>query len=155
MFVRKKKNKSGVVSIQVIEKRNGKSILVKTIGSSRVPNDIDTLYETGRAFIQQYAGQQVLQFESEQEIVERYFNSLQSFRLAGPELLLGKIFDEIGFNRIKESLFRDLVITRLIYPVSKLKTVDYLFKYRNEIIDVERIYRYLDKLYNKQKGETH
>jgi Transposase len=153
MFVRKKKNKSGLVSIQVIEKRNGKSVLVKTIGSSRIPNDIDKLYESGHAFIEQYAGQQVLQFETEQEIVERYFNSLQSFRLIGPELLLGKIFDEIGFNRIKESLFRDLVITRLIYPVSKLKTVDYLFKYRNEIIDVERIYRYLDKLYNKQKGE--
>jgi Transposase len=153
MFVRKKKNKSGVVSIQVIEKRKGKSILVKTIGSSRILKEIDTLYEAGHAFIQQYSGQQVLQFESEQEIVERYFNSLQSFRLVGPELLLGKIFDEIGFNRIKESLFRDLVITRLIYPVSKLKTVDYLFKYRNEIIDVERIYRYLDKLYNKQKGE--
>jgi len=153
MFVRKKKNKSGLVSLQVIEKRNGKSVLVKTIGSSRVPHEIDKLYESGHAFIQQYAGQQVLQFESEHEIVERYFNSLQSFRLVGPELLFGKIFDEIGFNRIKESLFRDLVITRLIYPVSKLKTVDYLFKYRNEIIDVERIYRYLDKLYNKQKLE--
>jgi Transposase len=153
MYVRKKKNKSGVISIQVIEKVNGSSVLVKTIGSSRVPAEIEKLYGEGHTFIQQYAGQQVLQFESEQEVVDRYFNSLHSFRLVGPELLLGKIFDDIGFNQIKDKLFRDLVITRLIYPVSKLKTVDYLFKYRNEIIDVERIYRYLDKLYNKQKGE--
>lgn len=148
MFVRKKKNKSGVISIQIIEKRNGKSVLVKTIGSSSSPNEVDRLFEEGRLFIRQYVGQQELFFEEdEQVVVERYFSSLQSFRLVGPELLLGKIFDEIGFNRIQDTLFRDLVITRLVYPVSKLKTVDYIFKYKNETIDVERIYRYLDKLY--------
>lgn len=65
--------------------------------------------------------------------------------------MLGKIFDDIGFNQIKDELFRHLVITRLIYPVSKLKTTDYLYKYKNEQIDVERIYRYLDKLYKSQK----
>lgn len=153
MFVRKKPNKSGVISIQVIEKRNGQSVLVKTIGSSSDSKEIDKLYEQGKLFIKHYGGQQVLCFEDEQELVETYFSSLQSFHLVGPELLLGKIFDEIGFNQIKDSLFRDLVITRIIYPASKLKTIDYLFKYRNEVIDVERIYRYLDKLYKKQKEQ--
>ena len=142
MFVRKKKNKSGVISIQVIEKRGGKSVLVKTIGSSLEAKEIEKLFEQGKQFVRHYAGQQDLQFEDEQELVSRYFNSLQSFRLVGPELLLGKIFDKIGFNRIKDELFRALVITRLIYPVSKLKTLDYLFKYKNEVIDVERIYSY-------------
>lgn len=153
MFVRKKKNKSGVISIQVIAKQKGKSVLVKTIGRSAAPAEIDRLFEEGRLFVSRYGGQQLLQFENEQEAIDRYFESLESFRLAGPELLLGKIFDEIGFNRIKDELFRDLVITRLIYPVSKLRTVDYLFKYRNETIHVERIYRYLDKLHNKQKEQ--
>ncbi|MEX1135984.1 MAG: IS1634 family transposase, partial [Balneolales bacterium] len=69
----------------------------------------------------------------------------------GPELVLGKLFDTIGFNQVPDTLFRHLVIARLCYPVSKLKTADYLFKYQGETIDVERIYRYLDKLYNKQK----
>jgi len=31
----------------------------------------------------------------------------------------------------------------LVYPVSKLKTVDYLFKYKGIIMDVEDVYRYL------------
>ena len=66
--------------------------------------------------------------------------------MIGPELLLGKLFDEIGFNKIPDELFRHLVITRLVYPVSKLKTVDYLFKYKGVLIDVERVYRYMDKL---------
>ena len=72
----------------------------------------------------------------------------------GPELLLGKMFDEIGFKVIREKLFRHLVITRLCYPASKLKTTDYLFKYKGLSIDVESVYRYLDKLGSKQKQEV-
>ncbi|MDR1603160.1 MAG: IS1634 family transposase [Tannerella sp.] len=154
MFVRKKQNKSGVISIQVLEKRSGQSILVKTIGSSSCVEEIDKLYKEGKLYVQQYGGQRLLQFENESELVDQYFNSLKSLSLVGPELLLGKIFDEIGFNQIRDELFRNLVITRLVYPVSKLKTADYLFKYRNEVIDVERIYRYLDKLYTKQKDQV-
>ncbi len=74
----------------------------------------------------------------------------EDFKLAGPELVLGKLFDEIGFNKIPDELFRYLVITRLVYPVSKLKTTDYLFKYKGIIIDVVNIYRYLDKLHSQQ-----
>jgi len=70
--------------------------------------------------------------------------------LIGPELVLGKLFDEIGFNAITEDLFRHLVITRLVYPVSKLKTTDYLFKYKGVIVTVDAIYRYLDKLQKEQ-----
>jgi transposase len=151
MFVRKKINKSGVVSIQVIEKRDGKSVLVKTIGSSADKELIAQLFDQGRQYILRYGGQQVFRFDNEQQIVDAHFKALQSFRLVGPELLLGKIFDDIGFNTIEDELFRHLVVARLIYPVSKLKTTDYLYKYNNEQIDVERIYRYLDKLYNKQK----
>jgi hypothetical protein len=80
MFVRKKPNKSGVISIQVIEKRNGKSVLVKTIGSSSDPNEVERLYERGKLFISQYGGQQVLCIEDENQLIESYFSSLQSFR---------------------------------------------------------------------------
>jgi len=34
MFVRKKQNKSGVISVQIIDKSSGKYKVVKTIGSS-------------------------------------------------------------------------------------------------------------------------
>ncbi len=45
-------------------------------------------------------------------------------------------------------------VSRLLYTVSKLKTTDWLNKYQYLDIDVERIYRYLDKLYNHQKQEV-
>lgn len=155
MFIRKKKNKSGSTSIQVIEKRNGKSLLIKTIGSSADEVQLNSLFLQAKQYVLQFGGQQVFQFEDEQQIVNSHFNALHSFRLIGPELLLGKIFDEIGFNQITDELFRHLVLTRLVYPVSKLKTTDYLYKYKGESIDVERIYRYLDKLHSKQRELIH
>jgi hypothetical protein len=45
MFVRKKVNKSGSISVQVISKIKGKSKLIKTIGSSK---DEDTIKEWSR-----------------------------------------------------------------------------------------------------------
>lgn len=86
----------------------------------------------------------------ELEFVDSFVNYIDSLSLAGPELLLGKLFDEIGFNKITDELFRHLVITRLVYPVSKLKTVDYLFKYKGIDISGYSIYRYLDKLQKHQ-----
>lgn len=63
MFVRRKKNKGGVLSIQVIEKRNGKSCLVKTIGSSREPGKIVELLLAGRAEIVKRVKQLELELE--------------------------------------------------------------------------------------------
>lgn len=153
MFVRKKLNKSGVVSVQIIEKRSGKSSLIKTVGSSSDPDQVTVLLEKGKRLIQEIKGQSRLDFDKEQEhqLVDLFFNGIRELNLAGPELLLGKIFDEVGFNVISDELFRHLVLTRLCYPASKLKTTDYLFKYQGLSIDVESIYRYLDKLNNKQK----
>jgi hypothetical protein len=47
MFVRKKVNRSGVISVQVITKINGKSRLVRTIGSSGNERIIEDLVERG------------------------------------------------------------------------------------------------------------
>ena len=156
MFVRRKPNKSGVVSIQIIEKRSGKSTLVRTVGSSSDPKQVDELFEKGKRLIQEIIGQTSLHFDkhNEEQLVDLFFNGIRELSLVGPELVLGKVFDEIGFNAIKGGLFRHLVLTRLCYPVSKLKTVDYLFKYKGLSIDVESVYRYLDKLNNKQKQQV-
>jgi len=156
MFARKKANKSGVISIQIIEKRLGKSILLKTVGSSSDPKQVGELFEKGRRLIQEIKGQTSLYFDkdNEEQLVDLFFNGIRELSLVGPELVLGKLFDEIGFNAIKDELFRHLVLTRLCYPVSKLKTVDYLFKYKGLSIDVESVYRYLDKLNDKQKQQV-
>lgn len=153
MFVRQKRNKSGIVSVQIIDKSSGRYSLYQTIGSALDKKEIDLLVKKGNDIIQKISGQQHFNFDiqQEQQLVDLFFNGIKALRLLGPELLLGKLFDEIGFNIIEDNLFRHLVITRLCYPVSKLKTTDYLFKYQGLTIDVESIYRYLDKLQIQQK----
>jgi len=152
MFVRKKPNKSGVISIQIIDKSSGKYTVLQTVGSSSDPTEIAFLIKKAKQQILSFTKQSAFPFDkmAELEFVDTFVNHLDSFSLIGPELLLGKIFDEIGFNAIEEKLFRHLVITRLVYPVSKLKTTDYLFKYKGIETSVYRIYRYLDKLHNDQ-----
>jgi len=122
MFVRKKPNKSGVVSTQIIDKSSGKYVVRKTIGSSAQKTEIDFLIKKAKREILSLSKQSLLAFDeaAELEFVDSFVNSIESFYLVGPELLLGRLFDEIGFNAIAGELFRHLVITRLVYPVSKL-----------------------------------
>lgn len=153
MFVRRKPNPSGVISIQIIDKSNGKYEVFRTVGSSAEPSEIDLLVKKAKLEILEHTKQTAFPFDqqAELEFADTFINHIDSLELVGPELLLGKIFDEIGFNAVRDELFRHLVITRLVYPVSKLKTVDYLFKYKGVQISVYRIYRYLDKLHASQK----
>lgn len=153
MFIRQKLNKSGIVSIQIIDKSTGKYKVIKTVSRSSDPIQIQSILDQAKVLMGKFIGQRSINFEisKEKELIDLFFNSIDGVHLVGPEMILGKLFDEIGFGKIKDELFRHLVITRLCYPVSKLKTTDYLFKFKGIAIDVERIYRYLDKLHSKQK----
>ncbi len=154
MFVRKKQNKSGLISIQVIDKSTGKYKLVKTLGSSADIFEIDLLFKQGQAYIKKYKGQVEIDFSNTDEMFSQFLAGIKQVNVAGSELLLGKIFDEIGFNEIKDEIFKKLVIARLCFPASKLKTTDYLRQYQSYIIDEDKVYRYLDKLHNSQKEQV-
>jgi len=74
--------------------------------------------------------------------------------VVGPELIFGSVYDKIGFNAIASDLFRHLVIARLAFPLSKLKIIDYLNRYQGVSINIDSIYRFLDKLNNSLKDEV-
>ena len=152
MFVRKKKNKSGVISVQVIDKSSGKYKLLKTIGSSADPNKIKSLVYEGKQWIKQYTKQLEFDFKlhpTSEEIIQ----SIQEIKANGAELILGKIYEEIEFDKIDNNLLRYLTIIRIENPSSKLKTTDYLRRYYQIDLDEDKIYRYLDKLYKEQKEQ--
>lgn len=156
MFVRKKINKSGVVSIQLIQKVKGKSKLVKTIGSSLDPKQIEQLFLRAKDEVERYGGQQVLDFTEHDDalFLLRVKESIEQIQLIGPELILGKLYDEIGFNRIKEKEFRHLVITRIIYPGSKLRMVDYVQRHTGVHLEIDKVYRFMDKLSSRYKQQV-
>ena len=149
MFVRKKRNKSGSVSVQVIDKSRGYQV-VKSIGSARDPAEIARLVELGELFITRRRSQYSLFPEGQHDnaVILEFVDHLRnaSIRTLGPELIFGRLFDEIGFGAIPERLFRDIVVARLVYPTSKLKTVDYLYRYRGKAVSVQSIYRFMDRL---------
>lgn len=151
MFVRKKKNKSDIISIQVIDKSAGKYKVVKTIGSSADSKEIEWLFQQGESYIKKHRGQIEMDFLHADDLFSKFIAGIKQVNVVGNELLLGKIFDEIGFGEVKDELFKKLVIARLCFPASKLKTTDFLRQYQSYLVDENKIYRYLDKLQSTQK----
>jgi transposase len=150
MFVRKKKNKSGIVSIQVIDKSSGKYKLVKTIGSSKNEEEISLLFQKAEAYIKDIKGQFLIGFEAS-DFSSQVANSITSIDIAGLELLLGRMYSDVGFDALDNDIFKYLVIIRISHPASKLKTTKYLSRYFSISLNEDKVYRYLDKLYSTQK----
>ena len=152
MFVRKKKNKSGVVSVQVIDKSSGRYKVIKTIGSSIKPSIIESLVLKGKQWIKSNTKQLELDFTQsvDNDVI---FSSIKQVRSTGLIYLLNSIYKDIGFSIIENDLLKFLVFSRISFPVSKLKSVDYLRRYFGVLTSEDAIYRYLDKLYSEQKEQ--
>lgn len=154
MFVRKKKNKSGSVSVQVIEKYEGRYIVRKSFGSSKSPDAIEDMCQNAYDWIIRYGGQQIIDFEDSSENLADYvFDNIDKLLHNGIQLLLNGIYDSIGFNAIGDDILRQLVIARISQPLSKSATVDYLTRYFGEEIKLHNVYRYLDKLHSSQQEQ--
>ena len=101
MFVRQKRNQSGSISVQVIDKSNGYRV-VQTIGTAVDPVEVARLVELGKLFIVRQSGQYTLFPESQHDhavildFVETLGNA--SIRTVGPELIFGRLFDAIGLQ---------------------------------------------------------
>ena len=54
MFIRKKRNKSGILSVQVIDKSSGKYKVLKTIGSSSNLFELERLEQIALSWVRNY-----------------------------------------------------------------------------------------------------
>lgn len=153
MFIRRLKNRSGSTSVQVIQKINGRYKVLKTIGCATLLHDIEKLELLARQEIERLTYQPKLFVSEQDELIDKTLSTLENsdIRTIGPEIIFGKIYDSIGFNKVGEDMFRHLVISRLVFPLSKLKTVEYLQRFQGIKISIDSIYRFLDKLNDKLK----
>jgi transposase len=156
MFIRQKKNKSGSTSVQIISKHNGKYLVEKSVGSSTTSEGIEILLYQARHELNKIQKQSSLFPSQIDSNIEGFLKTLSNsnIQVIGPELVFGKIYDRIGFNAIEQNLFRHLVIARLAFPLSKLKTIDYLNRFQGEKINISTIYRFLDKLSHELKEQV-
>ncbi len=90
--------------------------------------------------------------ESQQLVASISQLNNRQIQTIGPELIFGSIYDFIGFNQVQDDLFRHLVLARLAFPLSKLKTVDYLRRYQGIDIKIDAVYRFLDRLESQHKS---
>ena len=156
MFIRQKKNKSGSVSIQIISKHDGKYKLRQTIGSATSAEGIEILMQQASYELSKIQSQPSLFPSPVDANIEGFLKTLSNshIQVIGPELVFGRIYDAIGFNAIGQELFRHLVIARLAFPLSKLKTIDYLYRFQGVQININSIYRFLDKLNKELKDQV-
>ena len=158
MYVRKKSNRSGSTSVVVIEKNNGKVCYLKTMGVSSDANEIEELYVQGKKWIMEQTGQRDMFFEharqkEEKEIVKGLLDKVEHILLNSTQLILNPVYHNIGFDKINDDVLKHLVVSRICQPQSKVATVDYLKSYFDEDVDLNKIYRYLDKLSDNQKDK--
>jgi transposase len=159
MFARKIRNRSGSISVQIVRKDRGKYRVVRTIGTSEDPEEIEKLWHQAQHFIHNPDSNQDTLFPMQtfnDRCVESFTETLSnsSIRVIGPELIFGTLYERIGLNKIQDEMFRHMVIARLAYPTSKLKTADYLYRYKGIEISVNALYRCLDRLHERYKQQV-
>ena len=150
MFIRQKKNKSGSISVQIIQKIGRINKVVRTLGSSSVQGEIDRL-------------QQQAEYEKERLYGPTLFDPIPAedlknvtndcIRVIGPDVVFGELYNRIGFDSIGEPLLKAMAISRLTHPGSKLKLSEYLNVTGRDTLSVYSIYRFLDKISNKYKSQ--
>ena len=127
---------------------------MKKFGVAQSEEEADEMFRKAQSWLHTHDGQQELDFDDrkgkEVEETERFLSNIDNVLINGTQLLLDQVYDSIGFNQIPDEILRHLVIARVSQPRSKLATVDYLKSYYDEDVDLNHIYRYMDKLYNTQ-----
>lgn len=162
MFIRKKKYPSGNIGVIVVEKTKGKMKELATIGIAQNEGELGVLISKGREWIdkeQERRHPRLDLFEEERdrceaELVsaEQMLSCITNISINGADLILDRVFDNVGFNKVEDVVFRQLVKARLAYPASKAATVEYLKNHFDQDVSLSKIYRYLDKLSDSQHG---
>ena len=156
MFIKRKKNRSGTISVVVAEKNSGIYKELITIGIAKDPEDLDSLMSKAREWIdreqerrhprldlfgEERKGCEAELLNAEQMLscitnisiceaellnAEQMLSCITNISINGADLILDRVFDSVGFNRIEDPVFRQLVKARLAYPASKAATAEYL-----------------------------
>ena len=172
--VRKKKNASGSISIHIVDRTDRGYRVIESLGSSKDEKEIEQLYNQALQKIDELENNllHTAKINEDQKKLEQLFSKIttQDIISQGDEIIFGRLFDMIGCSEVfeknssknirnkqeKNLLFRALVLSRIIYPGSKLELINYLEYFKQESTSSDKIYRFLDTLYNhtiKQKIE--
>lgn len=143
MRIRKTKTKSGATAVQVVDSRYGRTVVKKHIGSARTPEELRSLWEHARSWMQTASQQQSI-FPQESS-----FASLFSrYRYLGTRYTLlydtvYSVLHALGFSILSDPLLLDLVLMRVVAPGSKRESVHQLADLFGISYDLTRVYKHL------------
>ncbi len=163
MYVRLKTNRSGSTTVVVVEKKAGRQVYVKSIGTSSNPEEIAGFTKAGERYIEEenrrtrpeldFEGAEERASEAELKATEEFLSRIENVIHDAPKRILDRVFDAVGFHAVGDDTFRSLVIARLSFPSSKRATVEYLKSCFGEDHDLHKVYRYLDSLNDTRREE--
>lgn len=164
--MRKVRTMSGAVAVQVMQKVDGRDVLVEHVGSAHTDVELGILLERARKITA--AGQEVLDFDvalpvarvagvadwRAGELVRPPPPSGSSAVVAGAgrtvgtssRLLydvIGAVYDRLGFDAVADAVFRDLVIARIVEPTSKADSMRVLADLGANVVSYRTIQRHL------------
>ncbi|WP_132471265.1 IS1634 family transposase [Rhodococcus sp. SMB37] len=138
-FIRKVRTKSGATAVQVARYIGGRQEIIKHIGSAHTEAELGMLLERARAWLdpEQHAldlditpklpvehtlptGQGALLPTAEQRPVVDAPGRTETTASILLRQVLHTAYDQLGFDRLDDAVFRDLVIARIVEPGSKL-----------------------------------
>jgi len=141
-YLRTTKTASGATAVQVVRYDYRKRIVVKHIGSAHTPEDLLSLKQTARNWIEEETHQQRLFPEETKPSltpIEKcvYLDTRYSFIYE----ILSLFLRLLQFDTFHNQLLLDLVIMRIIQPVSKLESLEYLSEMFGIVYKRGRLYQ--------------
>ena len=154
MYIRRLKSRNGNIQIQVVQKTGRQNEVVRHFGTARNELEINELIGLAEQFIQD----QRIKSGRLSLFDNRYSTSEMAEILS--KFCIRRVLDSVtfhffyhfyqilDFDQIGDKDFADLVVARIIFPVSKAKTRDFLESKLNKHYSLSCLYRLMEKIYN-------
>lgn len=154
--IRRVKTHSGSTAIQIGFYKGKSFKLIKHIGSSKELHKIKELIEIAYEYIHSHSPQLEFNFnpQSEEILFKRGVKVEKSILETAYEYLEG-VYEQIGFNRIRNDILKHFAIIRCLEPASKVKSIILLKKYFDIEYKKTTVFRELLKLIDLKEEVEH
>lgn len=162
-FVRKVRTASGAVAVQVVRKHRGRHEIIAHVGSAHSDVELGILLERARQLL--HGDQGMLELEVPTPIEQiadvagragqlpgspttmsgEFAGSGRTMRTSARLLydVLAAVYDRLGFDVLGDTVFKDLVIARIVEPTSKIDALRVLDDLGAESVSYKTIQRHL------------
>lgn len=138
-FIRKVKTASGATAIQIATKQKGQIVKIIHIGSAHTDEELKVLLALARKQIQGNQLELLPELQPSLRVgLKRSFSGLLWNTLQDQ-------YEKIGFDRLKDEVFKALCLARIVEPTSKIDALRILSDLGVDSIDQNKLYRCLAK----------